>query len=268
MISRRLILFFEAFFAVSVILLFLFTGMNFGKRQSGLLWSRTNIVILDQDDYGFVSQGYVYDVLAKYPYKKDKTKLSEINLLKIQKALSANRYIDQVYVYRSYDGALNIYIKQFTPVLKLQNSYGTCFLADRKGKVLPLNNSIHKHLPLITYETDDYNFEKFYKKSSENEVENSEILDNLFIFADWVERDNFLGNLIVQININRHGDIELIPRMGSRLVVFCDIVDVATFDIYSNKLVKFYEMMSDKYLLNNYQTINLKYNNQVVVTKK
>lgn len=268
MISRKLILVLEGVFAVSVIILFVFTGLGFSKKQSDLVWNSTNIVIVNSKDYGFVSESYVNNILAKYPYKKGTTKLDDINLIKIKKSLSANRYIDDVYVYRSYDGALNIYIKQFSPILKLQNAYGTCFLADKKGTVLPLNNSINKHLPLITYETDDCNFERFYRNTYGNAIKNGEILDNLFNFAVWVERDDFFGNLILQINVNRNGDIELIPRIGSRLIVFCDISDITSFDVYSDKLIKFYEMMSDKYILNDYQYINLKYKNQVVVTKK
>lgn len=266
--SRKIMFLVQLLVAGLFLVLFLILGIQFDKKQSAIVWTGTNIEISDSSKYEFVTRSEVLAAVNGFRYEKNKTKISDIKVNEIRKRLSSNKYIDQVYVYVSNEGKINVSIVQQVPVMRFQGNDGNAYVFTEKAEVLLLKGKLRENLPVITFEGGTLNLEKYYKNTDKKEVENRDIINNLIKFANYVESDSFLSNLIVQINVNNVGDIELIPRLGCSLIVFCGISDIENYAVYADKLKRFYEGLSDQDLLNRYRYINLKYSNQVVVTKK
>ena len=86
-----------------------------------------------------------------------------------------------------------------------------------------------------------------------------------YILASFVYKDPFWKAQIMQVYINNEGDMELIPRVGNHTII---LGDVSGLEDKFSKLMIFYKQGLSKTGWNEYSTINLKYNNQVICTKK
>jgi len=71
--------------------------------------------------------------------------------------------------------------------------------------------------------------------------------------------------MIEQLYINKKSEFELIPKIGNHTILFGDIKEMK--DKFE-KLIAFYKQGISKSGWNKYKTINLKFKNQVVCTKK
>ena len=72
-------------------------------------------------------------------------------------------------------------------------------------------------------------------------------------------------NPIVQIYVDEKNNVELIPRVGNHNIILGDASDLEN---KLEKLMIFYKKGLSKTGWNEYSTINLKYKNQIVCTKR
>lgn len=84
-------------------------------------------------------------------------------------------------------------------------------------------------------------------------------------FALFLRNNFFWNSLIEQIDVDKNGEVTLVPRVGNQLIL------MGTLDNYQEKLEKLralYEEGFNKVGWNKYKQITLKYDGQVVCTKK
>ena len=92
------------------------------------------------------------------------------------------------------------------------------------------------------------------------------MLDELYAMANYINADKFWKSQIQQIYINDEKDMELVPLVGNHKIIFGD---TANMDVKFKKLMTFYTQgLSYTGWWNKYSSINLKYKNQIVCTKK
>jgi cell division protein FtsQ len=93
---------------------------------------------------------------------------------------------------------------------------------------------------------------------------NKSLLEQLFEVAMFTRGSELWGAQFVQYYVNEDGDIELIPRVGNQRIILGDTQNMKEkFD----KLQLFYQKELQASDLNKYNTINLKFADQVVCTK-
>ena len=80
-----------------------------------------------------------------------------------------------------------------------------------------------------------------------------------------LQNDEFWNSQIVQLNIEKDGSIELIPRVGNHIVKLG--VPVNT-EKKLQHLKYFYQEVLNEVGWNKYSTINMEFENQIVCTKK
>ena len=83
--------------------------------------------------------------------------------------------------------------------------------------------------------------------------------------ANIEQKNNFLKTQITQIYINDKSEFELIPLLGDQIILFGDISRLDEKLMY---LETFYRQETKNLGWTQYKTINLKFKNQVVCTKK
>ena len=89
-------------------------------------------------------------------------------------------------------------------------------------------------------------------------------LASLFRVAIYISNDPFFKAQIEQIYVDPDGEIELIPAVGSHVILFGRADDL---DDKFSKLYAFYKYGLNKIGWNKYDIINIKYKNQVVCSK-
>ena len=90
-------------------------------------------------------------------------------------------------------------------------------------------------------------------------------MNEIYRFSAFVTEHPFWREQIVQLYVNRQGEFELIPRVGAHQIL------MGSLDQWERKLKNLellYEQGFSSYGWNTYGTINLKYTNQVICTKR
>ena len=90
------------------------------------------------------------------------------------------------------------------------------------------------------------------------------MLDDFYAMARFILADEFWSAHVEQIYVNNYGEIELVPKVGDHKIIF------GTSDQMEEKFWKlktFYKEGLNYTGWENYDTLNLKFENQVVCTK-
>ena len=141
-------------------------------------------------------------------------------------------------------------------MLKIINRYGESFYLDDEGIVMPLSKKHSAHVLIVSGNI---------SHKLRDTVKNNSIVNKIYTLAKSITEDEFFKAQIEQIYINNKKEIELIPKVGNHIIIFGKIENTKE---KLEKLKLFYTKGIKKTGWNNYKTINLKYRNQIVCTKK
>jgi cell division protein FtsQ len=97
------------------------------------------------------------------------------------------------------------------------------------------------------------------------ELKEKTLLNDLYKLSEYIYNDKFLKAQIDQIYVNRHKEFELVPKVGKHLIVFGKVENI---EEKFERLMKFYDEGLNKTGWNKYSIVNLKFDNQVVCTKR
>jgi cell division protein FtsQ len=100
--------------------------------------------------------------------------------------------------------------------------------------------------------------------SSKDTILRPNIIYDLYKLALYIDNNDFWRSQIQQVYVNERQDMLLIPRVGSHTIIFGKSDNM---DMKFNKLKLMYKAFN-VIGWNKYKTINLKYNNQVICTKR
>jgi cell division protein FtsQ len=174
--------------------------------------------------------------------------LKDINTNAIEEAILANQLIKQADVFVTNDGSIKASIEERKPVLRVINSTGENYYIDDEGKKMPLSKCFAPYLPIAT-----------------GTIKEDFARGDLYKFAVFLQNDKFWNAQIEQIIVLPNQDIELIPRVGNHRIV------LGNLDGYKerlDKLLAFYRDGLNETGWNKYSVINLKFDKQVVCTKR
>jgi cell division protein FtsQ len=195
---------------------------------------------------------------------------STVNVAAIEKALNSHPDIANAEVYLSIDGIMKVDVTQRRPVVRIINADGDSYYIDSNGKLMPLSDKYSAKVLVVNGAIAEP-YSKRYKYSiadigRDSVLNASSILDEVFAMANYIKADEFWRAQIQQIYVNSDRDMEIVPLAGDQRIVFGDTTDMA--DKF-NKLMIFYQQgLNTTGWWNKYSTINLKFKNQIVCTKK
>jgi cell division protein FtsQ len=195
----------------------------------------------------FVTESDITSALKQAKLDPVGKHLSSINTYTIETELMKNGMIDKAYVYKTPSGSIKIDISQKTPILRVMSFRGN-FYIDSKGGTMPVSRRYIVHVPIAN-----------------GYIEKELATTDLYKFALFLQENEFWNNQIEQIYIHPDREVELIPRVGDHRIL------LGTFDDFKEKLDNlqlFYEQAIPKLGWERYSSINLKFKNQVVCTKK
>lgn len=218
----------------------------------------TNIFISKQEHSASV-KGVHINVLNPSPLfvrEKDITaifsgeniKWKSIDSLKkqeIEKEIKKNKYIEDVQVFCSVDKHYTVEITQRKPVLRVKSS-DTSFFLDKNGIVLPTGTKYASEVHLYRG-----NIEKKFAKKK------------LLLFQKFLDENDYWAEMIDYIYVEG-SELELYLRLKSGKIKFGKVENIAQkFDklqLFINKIGKYKG-------LENYKTIDLRFDNQIVCAK-
>ena|SRR5690606_28432876 len=165
-------------------------------------------------------------------------------LKKMEQRLRENPMVRDAQVYVSVDGTLGARIEQRKPIGRVSASPD--YYLDADGGKMPLSNVYSARVPIITGTS----------KNNFNEV--APLLLK-------IEKDEFMRSSVVGLNRKMNGDIELELRKADFKVLFGKPIHI---EKKFQKFKAFYKKTKQDSTLYGYNMVNLKFDNQVIATKK
>ena len=260
--KRMLNIAFWVFFFMGFFILWGFTL----SEQGSVRCNKFVVNIEVQEGMTFISQEDIETMLKQvnlYPVGKE---MNEISISEIENRLDQIAEVKKTEVYKSIDGNVYVKVKQRKPIVRIINANGTSFYLDEEGYQMPLSDNYTARVPLVN----GYINEPVTKMSAV-EIAKSDLLkdqmktDDVYRLAKFIKRDEFWSAQIQQIYYNHEGDIELIPSVGEHRIVFGNL---DRMEGKFNKLMIFYKDGLNRTNWNIYDTINVKFKNQIICTKK
>jgi cell division protein FtsQ len=188
-------------------------------------------------------------------------RISDINLIEIEKLVQQNEFVEFAEVFYTLTGHLKIKVIQKQPLLRVINKHNQNYYIDVSGDAMPVKQGFSSRI-LVASGNIPYAY-----SDSLNLIknENFPILKEVYQLALHIKNDPFLNPLIEQIYVNQDKEFELVPKIGRHIIQFGDISDMET---KFGKLIVFYQTGMGKAGWSKYNTINLKFKDQVVCAKK
>lgn len=224
------------------------------------------IEIGQKDTVAFITQEYVKQQINSN-LKGVVSTIGATNVNAVEAFFDSVEYVRDVEVYKSSDGILSINIEQCIPQFRIVTSGGKNVYIDGSMRVLPPSENFVADVPVVTISDSMLNIVISFENNSKITSKNYNFADNLLNFVVKVGGDSFWNNFIAQININDRAEVELVPRVGAHIVIFCDVSDLGKYMQYLEKLYLTYFKEISKVGWNKYRVINVKYDKLVVCTK-
>ncbi|MBQ8423725.1 MAG: cell division protein FtsQ [Coprobacter sp.] len=165
----------------------------------------------------------------------------------IETILSENRLISRVNCYATPSGLIRVDIWQRIPILRVMDGEKSYFI-DETGIIIPGPMPVAVHVPVAT-----------------GNISQEFACTELYDFARFLQKNKFWHAQIAQIYITDKHEVEIIPRVGEHRIVMGDL---GNYEEKLNNLRCFYDQALSRCGWNKYHTINLKYKDQIVATRK
>ena len=187
--------------------------------------------------------------------------MNQIDTRSIEESVEALPYIKSATAYKTIDKKVVIELKERRLIARLLDQNGYSGFLDSEGFVLPRLNAVHLRLPVISgkfrLSTDD--LDQGYNSKSD------EILDAAFKYAQLIDQSDFWKAQLQQTYVDEEGNFTAYPQVGNHEILFGEISGIEN---KLENLATFYEKGMNESRWNKYKSINLKYEDQVVCTKK
>ncbi|MDR1103719.1 MAG: cell division protein FtsQ/DivIB [Tannerella sp.] len=235
--------------ALAVLLSACLVFVLFIRRESDeeALCRNLIVVVRDSVNRPFLHESEIVTLLKNarlYPVNRP---VHRINTDTIEKVIAKNELVATVNAYKTSSGNVKIEITQKMPILRVFDSKGSYYVDDA-GRVMPADYRYATRLPVAS-----------------GKIEKSFATTGLFEFALFLQKNKFWNHQIEQIYVHSEREVELVPRAGNCRIMLGSLDDFRT---KLEHLQLFYEQAIPKIGWEKYETINLKYRNQIVCTKK
>ncbi|HOY07110.1 MAG TPA: hypothetical protein PLO67_17000 [Saprospiraceae bacterium] len=181
------------------------------------------------------------------------TELALLEVERMERVLEEDPFILDAEAYVDQHNVLHMSITQREPLVRVLDNTGGNYYLDRNGVKMPASKNFAARVLVATGNLAPYTPEFLKKRKSS--------LKDLFNLTQTLLKDEFLASFIQQVHVNNAGDFILVPLIGDQKIV---LGSTRKLDDKLKRLKIFYQEGMPYEGWRKYETINLKYNGQVV----
>lgn len=223
-------------------------------EASEILCKRIDVHISDTLSSRFVTDADVRHVVQKVVPELQGYPIDAVNTRKIEATLEENPYIRAAEVCKDVSGTLSVYIEQRIPLLRIMPEGRKGFYLDMEAQILPLSRQYVPHILVVSGFID-----KSHRDGSARDF------TQLYNFSKYLAFHPLWKEQIVQVYVDKNGSVELVPRVGAHQILLGELDD---WKVKMDNLELLYKQGFTRYGWNTYGKINLKYQNQIICTKR
>ncbi len=180
--------------------------------------------------------------------------LRMINADFIEKEVEKHQAVLKAEVYKvmakdslTYTGILGVKVKHREPAVRIMSSSGNYYL-DKNGVKIPVSANYTANVLVAT----GYISENFAR-------------EQLLPFVLYLTEDAFWNAQTEQLHVDQNGDILLTPLVGNHMV---ELGNLENFPEKLRNMKAFYKQVLANNNWNKYETVSLKYKNQVIAKRR
>jgi cell division protein FtsQ len=235
--------------------LLLLVLIGFVEKKQGD--KRVKNVIISVDHSGnnyFVEEGDVLDLITlngqdpivdkKYQY---------LDLKEIEIRIKSFKFVSDAQVSRDHKGNLKVLVKQRRPIARVIYPNGVHAYIGSDGTTLSTSEKFTSRVIIVDGD--------YAPKLMSEDFLQSEEGKQYFDLLKKIDEDKFWKAQLAQISIDRSGEIILYPQLG-RQTIYMGMPE--NLDMKFKNLGLFYTKIIPSKGWNAYQTVNLKYKNQLI----
>lgn len=239
-------------FILKIKYLFFFL-LTFGLIFVSFVYKKENNIIFDiSSENRFLNSEEIFDLTNDIINDS-----SIIDLNYLEEKIKSNKFIKDIEIYNNLNNVVNININQFKPYARLINNIGDDYYIDKNGEIFPVSNKYSERVLLIFFK----NYKNIDKEKNINFFQNG---NEIFKLINYINRNDFYKKQISQINVLKDGEIIMIPQITKQKIYFGNTDNM---EIKFKKLELFYKNILPTKGWNYYESVNLKFKNQIVCNK-
>lgn len=184
--------------------------------------------------------------------------LDSLSLKRIERKIERLLFVRKAEVYSDQLGSVKVLVEQRIPIVRVINSTGVSFYLDEKGSFMSTSDKFTAHVPVVTGHVP-------ITPTGDERADESEILTEVFNLSVFIHEHEFWRSQVEQIYRTKKGEYFIIPKVGNHEIKFGTAEGIKhKFD----KLMGFYKDGLNYVGWNEYKTIDITIDGQVVCTKK
>lgn len=208
--------------------------------------------------------GFIKERLLKADIERFRNNdIGTFRLYDLQQRLNANPWIESNTSYIDLDGTLQVSIKEYEPVMRIFGNNGKSVYLTAAGQAIPTNR-LHTPYVLVANGSFDILNDSISYPLNDSTASHQALSEALYVWSA-IESNPFMKSCIGQVYRNRKGEYNITVKNVKAQVILGDTVQIA------DKLRRaeiFFKQKAGTTDLLALKTINFKYKNQVVCTKK
>lgn len=191
-----------------------------------------------------------YEMVNKLLIQNGKELVNEpktvIDLHKLESNVLSHPMVEDASVFLTIDGLLKTKIKQRTPIARVISGTKSYYI-DKQAKIMPLSKNYSARVILISGDVEENDSDKIY------------------MLVSKILEDEFLKKQIIGVRKMKNDEYILRTRVGNQKIELGSLIGL---NLKLKNLNSFFSKTMADQSIDNYTSINLKYSNQVVCTKK
>lgn len=206
------------------------------------------IEIEDNGNQPLIKAEEVYRYLERQEMLPTGRKVGDLDLTSIERSVARISLLTDVNCYYNSKGDVFLTAAQREPVMRIFAADGDSYYVDVKGERIDVDTMYNDYVPLVMGHIDDN-----YPASE------------LIPFVSYVSHHPLWGVQVDQIKVTPEHEIFLYPRVGNH------VIELGVLDNYETKLSHveaLYEQVMPQVGWAAYDTISVKYDSQVVCTRR
>lgn len=189
--------------------------------------------------------------------------ISNVDMLRVNKMLTDNPWIEQGSAYINLNDTLVINAREYEPVLRVYGIDGRSVYVAADGVIIPSSPHYTPHLIIAS---GNFNLPMPDKNAHTTDtVYGQSGIASALVIAQAVTHDDYLKSHVGQIYKNADNDFELtVNNLPAKVIVG----DTVNLDDKLSRLKTLLEKFINTEELTGYKSLDLRYKNQIVCTKK
>ncbi|MFK7900339.1 MAG: cell division protein FtsQ/DivIB [Cyclobacteriaceae bacterium] len=222
-------------------------------EQSQVICEKISINIENGDEYKFVDQQHIKDLITKRGRKSIKgNPVSSLDIKRMEKALKKDQFIKTAQVFKMLDGTLNIQLTQRSPIARVMKNNKSFYLGENQD-IFHTTRRFTARVPIVSIDGRS----SILRNNSITTEKDKEFYE----FIQYVNNDPFFSKQFAYYDINRYDELTIYPQVTKQKIIF------GNTDNYLTKLKKI-KIFYSKVLLtkgwNTYSKVDVKYRDQII----